>query len=668
MKISLNWLTDYVELSMSAKELAERLTCAGLNCEQIIETDSDVVLDLEVTSNRPDCNGHLGVAREVAAITGARFTPPGIGELATSGKVENLARVDVLEPELCPRYTARVIRNVKVGPSPRWMVERLEAVGLRSINNVVDATNYVLMEYSQPLHSFDYDKLSEHRIVVRRAEEGEVMVSIDGTTCHLDEQMLVIADAQKAVAIAGVMGGLSTEVTESTTNVLIESAVFDAMVTRRTSRKLQLMSESNFRFERGVDPVGVNAASLRACGLILDLAGGELAGGVIDVWAKPFEPVEVSLRPERTNLLLGVDIPAGKQEAILRGLELSPRIEDGRIVCTIPPHRPDLSREVDLVEEVARMEGYDNIPVQDRVTHALRDAGGVQRTRRRTCDALRAVGFDEAITPGFIDDAEAAMFGCREAVHVDPLVRRSNNALRATLLASLLRVCKTNQDAGNGPVNLFELASVFRPPAEGQTLPSEHWEMAMVTSRNLRELRGAMEAVVAYVAPDGRLEVRPAEADGLCPTASAEVLLDGEAIGHIGIVAENVRDHYALEHAPAAATVRFDALDRHAGAKRAYRPVPRFPAVRRDLSLIVDDEVTWSRLIEVIAAVDQPMRVGVDYVTTYRGKPIAEGRKSITVTLTYRWDQGTLRSEQVDEQVDAVLSATAEKLGAEVRK
>ena len=224
MKVSLNWLTDYVDISMSAKELPEALTAAGLSCEEIVETDSDVILDLEVTSNRPDWNGHLGVAREIAAIAGAEFRPPSIGELPTSGKASELTSVTVEDPDLCPRYTARVIRNVRIGPSPRWMIERLEATGLRGINNVVDATNYVLMEYSQPLHSFDYDKLAEHRIVVRRAKQGEVLVSIDETTCPLDERMLVIADAEKPVAIAGVMGGLNTEVAEGAVNVLIESA------------------------------------------------------------------------------------------------------------------------------------------------------------------------------------------------------------------------------------------------------------------------------------------------------------------------------------------------------------------------------------------------------------------------------------------------------------
>ncbi len=300
--------------------------------------------------------------------------------------------MEVLAPDLCPRYTARVIRGVKVGPSPAWMVERLAAVGLRSINNVVDVTNYVLMEYSQPLHAFDYDKLAGHRIVVRRAAAGEQIVSIDGTRCRLDESMLVIADAEKAVAVAGIMGGLDSEVGDGTVNVLIESAQFDALSVRRTSRKLALMSESNYRFERGVDPVGVEQASLRACQLILELAGGELAEGVVDVWAKPFVPPTVALRPKRCEALLGIEIPADRQMEILARLHLSPRKNGSKIVCTIPPWRADLTREVDLIEEVIRLEGYEKIPMVDKVTHSLSADSPIDRVRRQVAEAARAGG------------------------------------------------------------------------------------------------------------------------------------------------------------------------------------------------------------------------------------------------------------------------------------
>ncbi len=669
MLISLNWLTDYVDVAMPARELADLFTRIGLNCEEIIESESDIVFDLEVTSNRPDWLGHLGVARELAAATGAEFRRPEIPDLPTTGRVEDLTAVQVDEPSLCPRYTARVVRNVQVGPSPQWLVERLEAVGLRAVNNIVDVTNYVLMEYSQPLHGFDYDKLAEHRIVVRRGREGEEITSIDGTRCRLDTQMCVIADAEKAVAIAGIMGGLNTEVDEGTTNVLIEAARFDPLTTRRTSRKLQLMSESNYRFERGVDPVAVDEAGLRACRLILDVAGGELAEGVADVWAQPYEAPEVSLRPARCDALLGVDIPAERQADLLGRLGLSPRIDGERIVCTIPPHRADLRREADLIEEVARLHGYDEIPELDRVAHAVEPEHLPQRTRRRVGELLTAAGFDEAITFSFVDDDEAELFGCREFVRVDPDVRRTNNVLRPSLIPSLLRAMKVNQDAGNEDVSLFELAAVF-PHGGASGFPDERVEIALASTRDVRAVRGAVEALVSGVAGrDVTMTVEPATVGGLDDGLAGEIRIDGEAVGMIGSMGAEALDRYGLrpDRRIATASIRFDALLSRAGGVRIYEPVPRFPAVERDLSIIVDEDVPWRRLREAIEDVEQPMRVGVDYVTTYRGKPVSAGRKSVTITLTYRSEAGTLRGEQVDQQVEQVIAALRNALAAELR-
>jgi len=668
MKVSLNWLTDYVDISMPVAELGDLLTRIGLGVEDVIETDTDVVLDLEVTSNRPDWLGHLGVAREIAAATQTAFRPPTIGEAAVSGRMEDLACVEVLDADLCPRYTARVLRGVKVAPSPKWLVDRLEAVGLRSVNNVVDVTNYVLMEYSQPLHAFDYDKLAGHKIIVRRARRGETMVSIDRSLCRLDEEMLVIADAERAVAIAGVMGGLDTEVGPATTNVLIESARFDPLATRRTSRRLQLMSESNYRFERGVDPVAVDAASLRACQLILDLGGGRLAEGVLDVWAEPYRPRRVTLRPQRCNALLGVDTPAERQAEILARLGLEPKMTNGRIECTVPSHRGDVNQEVDLIEEVARLGGYDRIAVLDKVTHEVTGEGRTERTRRMIGGLMTAAGFDETVTNSFLDAGESELFGWTETVRVDATVRKTNNVLRPTLLASLLRACKTNQDAGNAEMSFFELAGVF-PPAEGRSIPAEHVELAMVTTRELRDLRGALESVLAGVAPRSRLAVRPRKLPGLADDMSAEVLVDEAPAGVMGAISAEVLEYYGLnaDRAIAAAAIRFDALLERAGRRRTYQPVAKFPAVRRDLSLVVDEQVAWAALAEAIERVDQPARVGLDYVTTYRGRQIPPGRKSVTLTLTYRHEAQTLRSEEVDQQVDQVVSALRETFAVELR-
>ena len=666
MKVSLNWLTDYVDVSMPAGELGELCTRIGLPLEEVIETDTDVVLDIEITSNRPDCLGYIGIAREIAAATGAKFTPPAVGKLPTAGKVGDFAGVEVPAADLCPRYTARVVRGIKVGPSPQWLVERLETVGLRGVNNVVDVTNYVLMEYSQPLHAFDLDKLAGGKIIVRRAAGGETMISIDETQCRLDEDMLIIADAEKPVAIAGVMGGLDTEVTAATTNLLIESAEFDPLSVRRTSRKLQLMSESNYRFERGVDPVAVDASSLRACQLILELAGGTLAEGVIDVWAGPWKARKVTLRPRRTNAVLGLEVPAERQAEILERLGLSPRKQGSKLVCTVPSHRRDLTREIDLIEEIARHEGYDKIPVGSTVTHAVARPGPAQHLRRQVSSALTAGGFDEAQTYIFVDAAEAELFGFAGMVAVDPLVRKTNNALQPTLLPSLLRACKANHDAGNGEVSLFEIAAVFQPGKAGQ-LPREHVELALLTTGELQDLRGVLEAVMEAVDPAGELVVADAQCAGFGGGAAAEIHIDGERVGVMGCVGEEVLDYYGLERPVSAATVRFEALLGRAGRPRRYQPLEKFPPVRPDLSLIVDEQVTWRQMREAIEAVDQPTCRDVQYVGTYRGKPIPAGKKSLTVTLTYRKPDGTLRSEEVDEQINHVVSALKKKLSAQLR-
>lgn len=666
MNISLNWLSDYVPVDLPAERLGELFTSIGLNLEGIVEAGEDLVFDLEVTSNRPDWLGHLGVARELAAATGQPFTPPQIALPEPVGRAEELTAVDLQCPDLCSRYTARVIRNVQVGPSPDWLVRRLEAVGMRSINNVVDVTNYVLMEYSQPLHSFDLDALAEQRIVVRRARKGETLISIDETTCELTEAMCVIADAEKPVALAGVMGGLNTEVTKATTNVLLESARFDPLTTRRTSRALGILSESNYRFERGVDPVAVDEASRRACQLICDLAGGDLAEGVVDAWPEPWQPTTVTLRPQRTNLLLGIDIPADRQADILDRLGLDPKPDGEVLRCTPPPFRADLTREADLIEEVARIHGYGQIPTLDHVTHRVTAMGRTERVRRKAVETLVAAGYSEAVTFSFVDDAEAALFGWDKPVRVDPNVRRTNNALRPSLAPSLLRAVKTNQDAGNESVSLFELAAVFPPDPAGGELPNEFLQLGLVSTAGLRDVRGAVQALAERLLPEGAVDVR--QTDGPLNVLQ----LAGRDAGHIGTVgpgpAEDIWKHFGLEKPLAVATLDFRILLDGAQLIRTASTLPKFPPIRRDLSLIVAEPLTWSELLGALREIDQPLRVGEEYVTTYRGKPIPRGKKSVTVALEYRSDTGTLTHEEVDARVKELLDHLAEKLQAELRQ
>jgi phenylalanyl-tRNA synthetase beta chain len=670
MKVSLNWLTDYVDVSgLPAEKLADALTRVGLCCEGIERTADDIVLDLDVTNNRPDCLGHVGVARELAAVLDLSLKLPDLeGIPAGPARAADLTSVQVLDADLCPRYTARVIRAVKVGPSPSWMVQRLAAVGIRAINNVVDVTNYVMMECTQPLHAFDYQRLSGHRIVVRRAREAEEIVSIDGTRCALSERMLVIADAEKPVAVAGIMGGLESEISPATTSILLESAQFDPLTTRRTARALGLATESSYRFERGIDALGAERASLRACQLILQTAGGELAEGVVDAWARPSQPACVSMRTDRCRALLGADIDDRTQFQVLRRLGLSPQVSPGRITCTVPSYRLDIAREADLIEEVARLHGLDKIPQRQTVTHRVSAAPATERARRDLGAVLSAAGLDEAITFTFIDDQEAEAFGHGGGVRVDARVRRTNNLLRPTLLPSLLRACKTNQDAGNEEVSLYELAAVFPAGSSEQALPKEHLSVGMVTQRPVRFLRGVVEAVAARLARGSELEIVPAPLTGLAEGASAAIRLDKRIIGLLGAVAGEVLNYYGLEKPAAAAELDFDALLAAAGGERTYRPIARFPAIRRDLSLVVDQAATWQQVQQAIRSVDQPALEELTYVGEYRGRQTGPGKKSVTVSLTYRLPDQTLRHEQVDEMVARTVQALRRQLGASLRQ
>jgi phenylalanyl-tRNA synthetase beta chain len=666
MLISLNWLSDYVDITLPIAELELLFMDIGLNVEGVEDAGDDIVIDLEVTSNRPDCLGHIGVARELAAATGQPLKMPEVGATPrASVSASDLTTVTVDTPDLCPRYLAMVIQGVKIGPSPEWLVERLAAINMRSVNNVVDATNYVLMETSQPFHAFDFDTLAENRIVVRRATPGETITSIDGSECKLTDAMLVIADADKSVAVAGVMGGLATEVTDATTNILLEIGQFDPMSIRKTSRHLQLLSESNYRFERGIDALAMDYNAVRMAELIVQVAGGEIAEGMIDITATLPTPATVTLRPARTDSLLGMATPVDKQVSILADLGFDPKLADDVITCTIPTYRADITREADLIEEVGRHVGFDNIPLHEEVTHSLVPTGPDRRARNKLAAGMSAAGFDEAITFTFADMDEASIFSPGETLQVNPQVRRANNALRKSLINSLLRVAKTNQDAGQTDVHLYEVAAVF--PLCEKLMPAEYRQVGMLSTGSLRHLRGAIETAIATACPLSALMIEPADVAGFEPGAAGNVMLDGELIGAFGQVASDVQDRYGLDRTIVAGYLNYEMFVARAGQQPTYQTLPKFPAITRDLSLIVDETVTWNQLESLVAGIDQPMRESINYVTTYRGKPVAKGKKSVTLSMTYRSAETTLRNEQVDEEVNAIITAATDKLDATLR-
>lgn len=672
MKISLDWLRDYVDTNLGAEKIADILSDLGFPIESIETVGDDTMLDVEITSNRGDCFGHIGIARELAAATGKSLTLPAIGLTESDEDTAGLIKVQINEPSLCNRYTARVIRNVKVGPSPAWLQKRLETIGQRSVNNVVDVTNYVMMETGQPSHAFDYDKVGGQTIIVRKGDPGEKLVSIDETKCDLNDTMLVIADANIPVAIAGVMGGLDTEVSDATSNVLLEVAHFEPVSIRTTARKLNLQSEASFRFERHVDTENIEWVSARIAALLAEIAGGTVTKGLVDAFPQKKEIDTVAMRPSRMNALLGIDIPTETVLDIFSKLGFKPEVKnDNLIVCTPPSWRHDLYREADLIEEAARCYGYDKIPVEPKIHIEVAPPNKREKTAQKVRTVLTGAGFYESINVTFVDKKIASLFADQPAeqhLSVADVSQKNTNLLRQNLIGSLAAVLQSNYNVGNKPCRLFEMADTFIPDpnAEPGTLPSEHAKLALVADVDFRTLRGVIEGVVAAVCPNGKLQVISAQRKWA--QAAADITLNGRPLGYAGLLTTDIANQFGVEKQEVtAAELDFDVLLEQAGAIPSAKPIPRFPAIVRDLSLIVDEPVQWDQITGIVQGKAPAELETIDFTGLYRGKPIPAGKKSVTVSLRFRDENGTLRHEIVDEWQADILNALTNEVGAELR-
>jgi len=670
VNVSWDWLKQYTTLDRSVDELAEMLSMSGLNHEGTEEVDGDLAIDLEVTSNRPDCLGHLGVAREWSALTGHPLKRPDTDYPESGEQCAELTGVEVTCPDLCPRYIARVIRNVKVGPSPAWMVRRLKTVGLPSINNIVDITNYVLMECGQPLHAFDYDKLAENRIVVRRAANGETITAIDGHEYRLDDSMCVIADATVPVAIGGVMGGLDTEIGEQTTTILLEAAEFQPLAIRKASRALGLLSESSHRFERGVDPAGVEWASRRATQLIVELAGGEAAAGSVEVGGEIAPRDPVTLPFALLKRILGIDIPAQEACRILETLELSiTEQNETQVTVTPPTFRRDLTRPIDLVEEVGRIHGYDHIPTDARVPLTLAPRSRRERVEAVLRRALAGAGVFEAITYSFVDEETENLFtpwSDAPALRVVHSSRKQQNVLRKSIMPSLVAALRANEARGNRDVDLFEIAHVYLP-VSGDKLPDEPRHLAVASCRSFREVGGLAACVFDALHLSDRWSARPADVPALEAGRTLEVRLGETAVGYLGQLAAPVIDRYDLQEPCTVLEINIEPLIEAADLTPASRPVPAHPAIERDLSLIVEEALPWDRLAETVRTAAGPHLEQLAFVDLYRGKPIPAGKKSVSLTMRFRLADRTLTHKEVDAYQGAVLQACATAHDATLR-
>jgi len=685
MKISLNWLNDYIETGLPAEKIAEILSDLGLSCEGIKSfatlrsstslrstSDDDVIIDIEVTSNRGDCLSYIGIARELAAATGKKLKVP-VVELDESHKdVAELAAVEIADSDLCGRYTARIIEGVRVQPSPDWLRNRLEAVGLRSVNNVVDATNYAMIETGQPPHAFDYEKIDQGRIIVRKAIAGEQIISIDGSKCRLAADMLIIADPKGPVAVAGVMGGADTEVSETTTTILLEDAYFDPLSVRRTSRKLSLPSEAAFRFERTVDIETVDWASKRTAQLITQVAGGKVAKGVVDIYPKKPKRKEVTLRLSRLNKLLGVEISPKETVKILSRLSFQPQQKDDLINCTIPSWRSDIYREVDLIEEVARLYGYNRIPTEQKIQIQVVPVDTRQKLTESIGTYLNSCGFYETINVTFIDNSLAELFvaeDSNEYLGVKDESRKNANLLRQMLLPSLLSVLKTNLNVKNTPCRIFEIADTFIPrPQRGKAaaLPIEKTKLAVVCDGDFPLLRGVVDGLIKSINRNAEVVFEPAEF--VWAQTGAQIIVNSRLIGIAGIVSQAVKDKFDFKTiTPCAAELDFELLSALQSGAVKVELIPKFPAVERDLSIVVDEQVRWADIAEAVNKKSPNELEDIRFVGIYRGKGIPTGKKSVTLTLRFRDENGTLTHETVDRFQADILKSLTESTGAQLR-
>ena len=674
MRFSLAWLRDHLDGDTPADELAAKLTAAGMNVELREPSADDEVWDVDVTANRPDAMNHRGLAREAAAAGCGTLKPLAPAVVEGAAKVGDLAKVTVEDALGCPRYCARVVRGVKVAPSPAWLAGRLERCGIRPVNNVVDATNYVLLDVGQPLHAFDLARLGGREIRVRRARSGERITTLDGVERTLTPDDLVIADASRAVGIAGVMGGANSEIGSATADVLIESATFDPRRVRATARRLGLKTEASHRFERGTDRAMARTAANLAAELIVRLAGGEVTAGVLDSGREMPAPREIAFRLSRLSAFVGCAIPAEFAVKVLVALDLSPRVAGDTVTCTVPPWRMDLELAEDLYEEVLRHFGYENVPSElpSAAVKPGRRLGSWPLTERAR-DALAGVGAAEAFTYAFVSaEAEAAAAGSPLAQRggvvavANPLSARMA-VMRRSLLAGLAEAAGGNLRRGAESVLLGEVGRVFFD-RDGAVAEEERLALALagnvggwdaVRAADFLDLKGAVEAVLSELGVTAT-GWRPASAAVLAAGEGAEVVQDGRVIAVAGRFADGV----AAFDLPAPVWVAEIDLAAVAAAAHvpAFEPLPRFPAVAADLTVRHKVSLQYAELVAGVTAAGPAWLESVAPVVRYRGEGVAPDEVKTTVRLTYRHPERSL----TQDEVNAAHFALMDRLGREL--
>lgn len=646
----------------------------------------DAILEFELTPNRADCLSVINVAREIAAISGKPLTLPEITLPKTEGNIHDLAKVEVKDKDLCPRFTAKLVKDIKMGPSPMWMRHRLAAAGIRSISNIVDISNYVMLEMNQPSHTYDYDTVGGHQIIVRRAEEGEKIVTLDDQERALTNDMLLICDGEKAVGIAGVMGGQNTEITENTKNILIECAYFYPKSIRLTSRKLGLASEAASRFEKGIDMEAAERASNRICQLLCELAGGTLVEGTIDSYEGTFEEAKVDLIFDHARATIGVDVADDAMVAMMDSLAFEHEAIEGGLRITVPHYRVDIEREVDLIEEVARLNGYDKIPATlpvGQMTEGKKNKG--QKITDKVKNIMVSMGFDELVTYSFMNKKHYDLLLLadddvrRNSVEIMNPFSDEQGVVRTMVLPGVINVAAKNLSRRNLDLSIFEIASGYYV-VDGEKLPEEKSMVTALVSGEFNKgwngekatkdfyyMKGVLEQLLAALRIEGLTVSTEHIEPFLHPGRGCDVLIDGKTVGYLGELHPVVAANYDLPQKAVVFELDMRVLIELADKEIVYEAISKFPAVEIDLAFVADKDLEAGKIEAAIAAVGGEYLKQIKLFDIYEGDRIEAGKKSLAYNLVFRAKERTLKAEEVSAVVENIKGELNEKFGIVLR-
>ncbi len=682
---------DYPDAAEDGIFILEGEPEVGKDIKSVLGLD-ETVMEFEVTSNRPDCLSILGIAREAAATLKTRLKKPDIRVKEEGDEAYKYASVEIKDPDLCPRYAARIVKDVKIGPSPKWMQNRLKAAGVRPINNIVDITNYVMLELGQPMHAFDLEYIEGRKIVVRRAQDGESMKTLDDQERKLDSSMLVIADAVKPVAVAGVMGGANSEILPDTKIILFESANFNGASVRLTSKKLGLRTEASSRFEKGLDAENVIIAVNRAAQLVEELGAGTVCKGIIDCYPVKIQPRSIKLNPDKINRFLGTSISTEEMINILRSLEFD--VDEENLMVNVPSFRADVERDADLAEEIARFYGYNNI--EATLLSGKATTQGRKTFKQKVEDIVKntmiSCGLSEIYTYSFTSPKVFDLLRLpkdsqlRRAVVISNPLGEDYSIMRTTTIPDMLNVISTNYNRRVDEARLFELSYVYLPKdgceessqSDGmldpvkkalKDLPEERsvLTLGMYGNTDFYEMKGIVEELLSVLGIREYEFVPEKNSPEFHPGRTARILIKGQPVGIIGEIHPEVAENFETPERTYVGMIEVAPLVNNAVMEVKYRPLPKFPAVTRDIALLVRDEIMVKQIEDVIVQKSGRLLEDVKLFDIYKGKQVPEGMKSVAFSITFRDEEKTLTDEEVNKVMDRILEALKTALGAELR-